>query len=101
MEIILMALVVGFIITRNFIEKLKEHNAVVERAEEYVRDKTVFVTIEAVETNNYTTYLAYNYVTKDFIAQGTSEDHVKEEIVKRIPNRDIYKVKEVNGEISS
>lgn len=97
MEIFFIAFVVGAIIAHRY---LKQAKAQVERqleVEEYFRNKSTFVFIEEVESNNAKLYLAYNYVTKEFIAQGTTEEALQEAIIERVPDRDIYRVTELNG----
>lgn len=93
MEIFAIAvvLVIGILLNKaaNKIRELKEIEAKITH---YIKNKSTFIYVEVIEENNQKMYFAYNYLTKEFIANATSEEELSKTVVERLPNRDIFSV---------
>ena len=63
------------------------------KVEAYVQNNSKFIKIEKIEESTAPLYIAYNYLTNDFVTQGTTEDEVKVNASLKWPKFDIFVVK--------
>jgi hypothetical protein len=84
-----------------------KHNArdveIENKISEYLKNHAKFITIDKVDSNNETIFLAYNYLTNEYVIQGKSEDDIKEQLLLIWPSCDVYVVKidEVTKEVTN
>ena len=63
------------------------------KVEEYIQNNSKFIKIEKIEESAAPLYIAYNYLTNDFVTQGTTEEEVKINASLKWPKFDIFVVK--------
>lgn len=69
---------------------LKRQEAIKQEAVDYVKDN--LIRIETVLVDNKPTWLVYSYNDDLFLAQGDSQDEAIENLKRRFPERDFYKL---------
>lgn len=81
-------------IISNIGEKVIAEKKLQEKMQHFAKS-CEFIYIETIEENNKTMHFAYNFRTKDFVANANSKDELTVNVFARIPNKEIYIVSEV------
>lgn len=80
------ALIINFMVFMHF----QRRNKHLEEIENNLLDNTV--RIEKIEDGGRTLWMVYNYRDDQFLAQGNTEDEATENLKKRFPGREFWKL---------
>jgi len=83
--------IVLFLRVQSRIDAINSEKEIDVKVDEYIQNNSKFVKIEHIEEN--ATYIAYNYLTDDFITQGSTEAEVKSNLALKWPKFDIFVIK--------
>lgn len=82
--------IILLLVLRTRVALIKREKEIDARVEEYLTTNTKFVRIEKIEESTTPLFIAYNYLTNDFVAQGVTDDEVKANISAKWPALTIF-----------
>ena len=84
--------IILFLVLRSRVAALNREKEIDAKVEEYLNNNTKFVRIEKIEESKAPLFIAYNHLTNDFVAQGSTEDEAKANVSAKWPSLTIFVV---------
>ena len=81
-----------FLALRSSVAAIKRQREIDLKVKEYLSNNSKFIRIDKIEESAVPLYIAYNFLTNDFVAQGATEDEAKANASAKWPTLDIFVV---------